>query len=399
MSNSQSRWLVLIFALIGLGAASASTYVHYQLLTQPGYTSACDINATVSCTQAYLSEYGSIGGVPVAIGGVLYFALVLAIAALAWRPASAARDRAPGYIFLLSLPAVAFILYLAYAAFFILHAFCILCAITYVAVLAITATSWIASKKVKTRVASLPERLGRDVIAGMSNPAGLVIAIILVVTAVAGVVAFPREAKEVTAGPVAAPPAVSDDSRAKLAAWWDVQPKTVVPVDAGGAKVVVVKFNDYQCPLCGLTYNAYKPVFQRHSADVRFVVKHYPLEPECNAGAPAGPHRAACEAAAAVIMARAKGTAEKMEDWLFSHMGPPILTPDQVKQAARDVAGIQDFDAQYPDVLKQVRADADLGNQLKVNSTPTFYINGRHLPEVLAAQYFEALLEIELKRQ
>jgi uncharacterized membrane protein/protein-disulfide isomerase len=395
MTTSRSRWLVLIFALIGLGAASASTVVHYRLLTQPGYTSACDINATVSCTQAYLSEYGSIGGVPVAIGGVLYFALVLALAALAWRPASAARDRAPGYIFLLSLPALAFIFYLAYAAFFVLHAFCILCATTYVAAIGITIASWSASK----RGAAVSDRLGKDVVAGLSSPVGLVIALVLVVAAVLGVAKFPREAAVTAAAAPETLPPVSDADKAKLAEWWEVQPKTVVPVDAAGAKVIVVKFNDYQCPLCGMTYNAYKPVFQSHGSNVKFVTKHYPLEGECNAGAPGGSHRASCEAAAAVIMAREKGTAEKMEDWLFSHLGPPMLTPEQVRQAARDVAGIQDFDARYQEVLKQVRADAALGDQLKVNSTPTFFINGRKLPEAVAAQYMNALLEIELKRQ
>ena len=41
------------------------------------------MNATVSCTQAYLSQYGSLWGVPVALGGVFFFAFVLLIAAWA----------------------------------------------------------------------------------------------------------------------------------------------------------------------------------------------------------------------------------------------------------------------------------------------------------------------------
>ena len=47
--------LLLAFSIIGLAAASMSTYVHYRLLTDPGYTSFCDVNASVNCTQAYLS--------------------------------------------------------------------------------------------------------------------------------------------------------------------------------------------------------------------------------------------------------------------------------------------------------------------------------------------------------
>ena len=73
-----------------------SSYVHYKLLTDASYTSVCDVNATISCTQAYLSRYGSLWGVPVALGGVLFFAMVLAIAGLAGRPGAKARENAPG---------------------------------------------------------------------------------------------------------------------------------------------------------------------------------------------------------------------------------------------------------------------------------------------------------------
>src|SRR5215213_2736268 len=79
MTNAASRTLVLVFAIIGLGATTASTYVHHRLLTVPDFTSFCDVNSTVSCAQAYLSPYGELGGVPVAIFGALFFAAILAI--------------------------------------------------------------------------------------------------------------------------------------------------------------------------------------------------------------------------------------------------------------------------------------------------------------------------------
>ena len=395
MSSSSSRLLVLLFAVAGLAAASTSTYVHYQLLTVPNFTSFCDVNATVSCTQAYLSQYGELGGVPVAVFGAVYFAAVLALAGLGWRPAAKEASYAPIYIFALSVPALAFVAYLAFAAFVILNAFCILCAITYVCVIGIAIVSWRASA---VPLGTVPSRASRDLAAAVKNPVALTIAALLVVATVAAAKVFPAGGAPAAASvAVEALPFVSDTERAQLAAWWAVQPKVDVPVDAGGAKVVVVKFNDYQCPLCGLTYTAYKPVFEKYPGTVKFVTKHYPLEGECNPGAPGGAHAAACEAAAAVVMAQAKGTAEKMEDWLFSHQGPPILTPAQVKDAARDVAGISDFDAQYQATLKEVRADAALGERLKVNSTPTFYVNGRLLTQVLPAQFMNALIQIAIE--
>src|SRR5436305_9984258 len=113
--STLSRRLLLAFAAFGLAAATASSVVHYKLLTDPGYTSFCDVNATVSCTQAYLSPYGSFHGVPVALGGVLFFALILLLAGPGARATSPARESAPSYIFGLSTIGLAVILYLGWA--------------------------------------------------------------------------------------------------------------------------------------------------------------------------------------------------------------------------------------------------------------------------------------------
>ena len=71
----KSRIPLLLFSLLGLGASLTSTYVHYNLLIDRSFSSFCDVSATVSCTQAYLSSYGSFLGVPVAVGGVFFFGI------------------------------------------------------------------------------------------------------------------------------------------------------------------------------------------------------------------------------------------------------------------------------------------------------------------------------------
>ncbi len=57
------------FALLGLAASAASTWVHYQILNDPTYASFCDVNSTLNCTEAYTSRFGAFGGVPVALLG------------------------------------------------------------------------------------------------------------------------------------------------------------------------------------------------------------------------------------------------------------------------------------------------------------------------------------------
>ena len=113
------------------------------------------------------------------------------------------------------------------------------------------------------------------------------------------------------------------------------------------------------------------------------MLKHFPLDSECNGAAPGGPHPAACEAAAAVVMAQQARTTARPKSsstGCSRNQGPPLLTPDQVKTAARDVAGITDFDAKYASTLVEVRNDAGMGAMLGVKSTPTFFINGHMLP-------------------
>jgi len=193
---------------------------------------------------------------------------------------------------------------------------------------------------------------------------------------------------------------VSAQQQAELERWFESQPRAIVPVDPGGARVLVVKFNDYQCPPCAKSYADYKPILARYEAQqpgaVKLVTRDFPLDPECNAGTPTGGHLAACEAAVAARLAHERGKGEAMEGWLFANQA--TLTPMGVRVGAREVAGITDFDARYAKVLEQVRGDTALGGLLNVRATPTFFINGVKIDGGLAPQYFDAIVAYELKK-
>ena len=73
------------------------------------------------------------------------------------------------------------------------------------------------------------------------------------------------------------------------------------------------------------------------------------------------------------------------------------MTPDTVRQAARDVGQVTDFDAKYAATLALVKADVALGTQLNVNSTPTFFINGVKVEGQWAPQYFDQAIAYELQ--
>jgi protein-disulfide isomerase len=220
----------------------------------------------------------------------------------------------------------------------------------------------------------------------------------LLAIAVSGLVASAALRSQAAQETAQAYPALTADERAQFEAWYNVQPVVELPIDKGAAAVLVVKFNDYQCPPCRQTHDDYKGILSRHTPGgrVKYVEKHFPLELECNT-LNAG-HDAACEAAAVIVMAQKTGAVEKLDAWLFANQGPPHLSPAQVRKAAADVGGITDFDSRYPAALNEVKADVALGSRLGVKSTPTFFINGRRIAGGLQPAAFEAAIELELKR-
>jgi uncharacterized membrane protein/protein-disulfide isomerase len=393
MTAASRKWLVA-FALLGLAASAASTYVHYHLIRNPDYHSFCDITSTISCAQAYLSRYGSIAGMPVAVGGVLFFGFVLLIAWASGRQ-SRIEDSGPAYLFATSTLALAVVLYLAYASFFVLKEVCPLCVTTYIAVIGVFIISGGASS---VPMSSLPRRVLRDVRVLVTTPVALFVALVFVAGAASAVEFFPTDAAGQQAAQ-APQPALSQDQRSEFERWWDAQERVDVPFASDGAKVLVVKFNDYQCPPCRQTYFAYEPILAKYRdrpQDLKYMLRHFPLDPRCNSGVPQLVHPAACDAAAAAVMAGPKGSFDKLTDWFFVHQDE--LSPATVRQAAKEVGGITDFDAGYEKALQEVKTEASVGSVLGVTSTPTFFINGRRLKGGLPPQYLEAAIELELKR-
>jgi uncharacterized membrane protein/protein-disulfide isomerase len=391
-----ARPLILAFAVLGFAASVAALYVHARIVDDPTYTSFCDISETVSCEAVLTSPYAAVRGVPVAVGGAVWSALVLLIAAWGMRPTNPDDSAAAaGYVFVLATAALSAVLYLGYASFVVIGKWCPLCLTMYVAVIGVFVTSGGAA----IALSALPSRLVRDLKAIVTTPAPALLAVAFLAGSASLVAFVPRAEAPAAASAnlTYTPPTetIEPDQLAEFNKWIDAQPRVTLPISNGGAQVFIVKFNDYECPSCRQTYLEYKSILAKYKNDarVRFVTMDFPLESECNTG---GVHVGACEAAAAVRMAKAKGKGEQMEEYLFANQDK--MTPAWVKDAVKQVAQVTDFDAQYPAMLALVKADAALGRQLDVQATPTFFINGIKISGGFRPVFFEAVIERELKR-
>jgi protein-disulfide isomerase len=324
----------------------------------------------------------------------LWFTVVLLLLVAAWVGPASVTENAPAYVFILSTLAMTAVLYLGYASFFVLKQVCVFCVATYAAV---TGLFVISGGATPFPLASVPRRLKRDLRTLTASPVALAAAIMVVGGAASVPAFFPREARPSQAAPAAT---LQADKRTEFERWWSSLPRTPVMVPAENAAVVVVKFNDYQCPPCRQTYFEYKSVIAKYRSQtvngrpaLAYVSVDFPLDDECNPGVRL--HESACEAAAAVRLARQRNRAEQMEEWLFTNQAS--LTPASVRRAAQEVGGVPDFDAKYSATLELVRGDIALGKQLRVTGTPTFFINGVRAPGLQAAA-FDAAIAYELKR-
>jgi protein-disulfide isomerase len=274
----------------------------------------------------------------------------------------------------------------------------VLCLATYAAVIGLFIVSGLS--KSMPPMTTLPRRVFGDVRALIARPALLSVVIVFLAGAVSAIAFFPDEAvlRTEAAQQRAAQP-VTADQRSEFERYWDSQPRMTVPVPSDGAAVVIVKFTDVQCPQCGVMYFEMRPILAKYQAQfpgaVKLVTKDYPLQPECNSNVPRPIHMAACDAAVAIRLARQRNKGDSLEEYFYSHQA--TMSPASVKDAAFVIAGVQDFDLQYPRVIGEVRADVGLGRLLGVTGTPTFFINGVRILSA-APQTIDLAIAYELKK-
>ncbi len=186
---------------------------------------------------------------------------------------------------------------------------------------------------------------------------------------------------------------------------WKQQNRVDLGVPSDGAKVVIVKFNDWMCPACKASFEALAPIITKYEAApgaLKYVELDWPWNSDCNVMVrqTIPGHEAACDAAAAVRIAADKGKRDDMVAWLFANQEG--MTPSQVVEETRQMLGVTDFPADYGAKLPDIRHDVDAGRAVNVQSTPTYFINGIRAAgpggQIIQPHDFELAIEYELKK-
>lgn len=153
------------------------------------------------------------------------------------------------------------------------------------------------------------------------------------------------------------------------------------------APIRIVEFGDYQCPACGAAYPITKAVVERNSSKIYFVFRNFPLSVHPNS-------QISSKAAEAAAL---QGKFWEMHDILYEKQNEWATSQnpkDLFDQYAKSIGLDQDkFNSDINNVTGQVNSDYSLGNDVGVNSTPTFFINGQKYPGVMQDSQFQQLID------
>lgn len=173
----------------------------------------------------------------------------------------------------------------------------------------------------------------------------------------------------------------------------EVDPTTYkVPIDGRPAKgpdnalVTVVEFADYHCPYCSKVTGTLDQLLEQFPDEVRLVYVQRPLPIHPNAR----------DASKAALAAGKQGKFWEMHEKLFLRN---VQRLDQFVKLAEELGlDAEQFKADYAseEVAAQLAADQRLSDQLGVNGTPAFFINGRYLSGAQPYHAFESLVQEEL---
>jgi protein-disulfide isomerase len=161
------------------------------------------------------------------------------------------------------------------------------------------------------------------------------------------------------------------------------------------AKVVMVEYSDFQCPFCSRVYETLEnDILKTYGDKVRFVFKNFPLT---------SIHPWAEDGALASECAFQQGNDQhwKMYDGLFKEQG--TITKENLREKSSKIAEAGGLDvAKFQDcfdnrkAMDAVKADEAEAAALGVNSTPTFFVNGRRLAGAQGVDGFKQLIDQSL---
>ena len=159
------------------------------------------------------------------------------------------------------------------------------------------------------------------------------------------------------------------------------------------APVTLVEYLDFECESCGAYYPIIKELEKEFGAKFRVVTRYFPLPG----------HKNSMQAALAVEAAGRQGKYFEMHDILFesqkewsekSVADATLFVPYAKKLGLN----LEQFDRDRKDEVVKARVERNKteGNKLKINGTPSFFLNGAKIQNPRTKEDFTTLIQAEV---
>lgn len=341
---------MLVLGGIGLLTSLYLVALHERLAAGDLAASACSISAEIDCAPALRSRYASVGGVPVAVYGTWFYAVVIVMATVGWLRTDGGMA-VPRRMVLLGATGVASLVSVALGmvSVFIVEALCPLCTLLYAINGTLLVVAWLDAVRRPGGFAAVTGQPAQTLKLG-----GTVLATLLAIPIAYG---FANQTSALC---------------------------TAIRRAASDGPLTLTVYVDFQCPHCKQLDRQLRQARRKANFDVVF--KTHPLDKDCNPSATRTTFPRSCLQARAAICAGRAGRLDSFAEQLFERG----TNEESALTTLASAAGIDPDEFRSclaaPATAAQVAEDLRMARETRIRVTPTIVLGDvRHVGTLGAA--------------
>lgn len=160
------------------------------------------------------------------------------------------------------------------------------------------------------------------------------------------------------------------------------------------SKVILIEYSDFQCPACANYASMIRDIVKEFQSHMVFAYRNYPLE---------SIHKNSLSSAYAAQASAEQGKFWEMHDMLFENQNEwaELDAPKETFISYAKTLGLdlekfkQDFESSK--VRNKVKNDLNSAKDMKLQSTPSFFLNGQLINNPRSYEQFRTLIREAIK--